>query len=29
METSMFERLSCHDETGWPADDPKRLLKVI
>jgi hypothetical protein len=29
METSMFERSSRHDETGWPADDPKRLLKVI
>jgi transposase len=29
METSIFDRIYRHDETGCPAYDPKRLLKVI
>jgi hypothetical protein len=29
METSIVDRIYRHDETGCPAYDPKRVLKVI
>jgi transposase len=29
MDTSIFDRIYRHDETGCPAYDPKMLLKVI